>query len=293
MTSGQEKIYEMATERIIAELEKGIIPWQKPWTGSRTGAYNYISGRPYCLLNQFMLKHQDGYVTFNQAKKAGGHVKKGAKSEIVFEWIVRSYQKRDENGDPMTDEDGSPVMFKKISLTYDKVFWIGDCEGLPVKAEKEEKKLDPVEAAENIIADYVQRSGVKFHNDSPSNEAFYAPGLDSVTVPTISQYKNVGEYYSTTFHELTHSTGHKSRLNRFEQNGASAAFGSETYSKEELVAELGAATLVNYVGLENEKSFRNSAAYIQSWLKVLKNDKKFIISASAKAEKAVALILNK
>lgn len=292
MTSGQEKIYEMATERIIAELEKGIIPWQKPWTGARTGAYNYITGRTYCLMNQFMLNHKDGYVTFNQAKKAGGHVKKGAKSEIVFEWIVKSYQKKDENGDPMTDEDGNPVMYKRISLTYDKVFWIGDCEGLPVK-ERNEEQLDPVEAAENIIADYVQRSGVKFHNDSPSNEAFYAPGLDSVTVPMISQYKNVGEYYSTTFHELTHSTGHKSRLNRFEENGASAAFGSETYSKEELVAELGAATLVNFVGLENEKSFRNSAAYIQSWLKVLKNDKKFIISTSAKAEKAVALILNK
>lgn len=292
MTSGQEKIYEMATERIIAELEKGIIPWQKPWTGARTGAYNYITGRTYCLMNQFMLNHKDGYVTFNQAKKAGGHVKKGAKSEIVFEWIVKSYQKKDENGDPMTDENGNPVMYKRISLTYDKVFWIGDCEGLPVK-ERNEEQLDPVEAAENIIADYVQRSGVKFHNDSPSNEAFYAPGLDSVTVPMISQYKNVGEYYSTTFHELTHSTGHKSRLDRFEENGLSAAFGSETYSKEELVAELGAATLVNYCGLENEKSFRNSAAYIQSWLKVLKNDKKFIISASAKAEKAVALILNK
>lgn len=292
MTSGQEKIYEMATERIIAELEKGIIPWQKPWTGARTGAYNYITGRTYCLMNQFMLNHKDGYVTFNQAKKAGGHVKKGAKSEIVFEWIVKSYQKKDENGDPMTDENGNPVMYKRISLTYDKVFWIGDCEELPVK-ERNEEQLDPVEAAENIIADYVQRSGVKFHNDSPSNEAFYAPGLDSVTVPMISQYKNVGEYYSTTFHELTHSTGHKSRLDRFEENGLSAAFGSETYSKEELVAELGAATLVNYCGLENEKSFRNSAAYIQSWLKVLKNDKKFIISASAKAEKAVALILNK
>lgn len=292
MTAGQEKVFEMATERIIAELEKGIIPWQKPWGGCKEGAYNYKSGRVYGMLNQWLLLHRDGYVTFNQCKALGGKVKKGAKAEVVFEWFVKSFQKKDENGNPAVDEDGKPIVFKKFSLTYDRVFWIGDCEGLPEKEHEVRNEADPVEEAEAIIADYVKRSGVRFQNDEPSNEAFYSPFFDKVVVPMLSQYEHVEEYYSTAFHEFTHSTGHKKRLNRFADNEV-AAFGGETYSKEELVAELGAATLVNYCGIESEKSFRNSAAYIQSWLKALKNDKKLIVSASSRAEKAVNLILNR
>ena len=104
------------------------------------------------------------------------------------------------------------------------------------------------------------------------------------------QYSIINEYYSTTYHELIHSTGHKNRLNRL-QTGAIAAFGSEEYSKEELVAEIGSATIMNMLGIETTKTFRNSAAYIQSWLKVLRSDNKFIVSASSKAEKAVKYIL--
>ncbi len=105
------------------------------------------------------------------------------------------------------------------------------------------------------------------------------------------QYKHINEYYSTTFHELTHSTGHKNRLDRL-HTGADAAFGSETYSKEELVAEIGSASFMNLLGIETVRTFRNSAAYIQSWLKVLKSDNKFIVSASSKAEKAVNYIVS-
>lgn len=285
------KVYEMVTERIVKELEQGIIPWQKPWSGCKSGAFNYKSGRTYCLMNQFILRHRDGYLTFNQCKAMGGKVKKGAKAEVVFEWIVKNYQRKDEQGQPMVDEDGKPVMFKKISLTYDKVFWIGDCEGLPEKEREEQEVLQPIEAAEDIIYDYVKRSGVRFIAEA-SDRAYYSPIQDKVVVPDITQYKIVEEFYSTAFHELTHSTGHKSRLNRFEDE-KSAAFGSEVYSKEELVAELGAATLVNYIGLESEKSFRNSAAYIQGWLTRLQDDPKFIVSASARAEKAVDMILDR
>ena len=104
----------------------------------------------------------------------------------------------------------------------------------------------------------------------------------------MSQFAETAEYYSTAFHEMVHSTGHSNRLNRLTQT---AHFGNEEYSKEELVAEIGASALVNQAGLETEKSFRNSTAYVQSWLNVLKNDKRFIVSASGKAEKAVELIL--
>jgi antirestriction protein ArdC len=124
------------------------------------------------------------------------------------------------------------------------------------------------------------------------NRAFYRPSEDAIHLPLMEQFSKQAEYYSVAFHESVHSTGHKSRLNRFEDE-KSAAFGSEVYSKEELVAELGAATLVNFLGLETEKSFRNSAAYIQNWLKVLKDDPKFIVSASARAEKAVDMILDR
>lgn len=104
------------------------------------------------------------------------------------------------------------------------------------------------------------------------------------------QYKLINEYYSTTFHELTHSTGHKNRLDRL-KSGQNAAFGSENYSKEELVAEIGSASIMNLLGIETKKTFRNSAAYIQNWLQVLKNDSKFIVSAAGRAEKAVNYIM--
>ncbi|MCD7817944.1 MAG: antirestriction protein, partial [Lachnospiraceae bacterium] len=138
-------------------------------------------------------------------------------------------------------------------------------------------------------SEYVSRTGIDF-KECASNQAFYSPMQDKVVVPMKSQFQNIEEYYSTTFHELTHSTGHASRLDRF-TDGRAAAFGSETYSKEELVAEIGSANILNRLGIETEKSFKNSAAYIQSWLRVLKNDNKFIVSAASKAEKAVEYIM--
>lgn len=126
-------------------------------------------------------------------------------------------------------------------------------------------------------------------NHEAGGRAFYNPSADAVTLPLMDQFFEVSEYYSTAFHELTHSTGHTSRLNRLSKT---AHFGNEEYSKEELVAEIGAAALVNHVGLETPSSFRNSAAYVQSWLKALSNDKRMIVSAAGQAEKAVRLILN-
>jgi len=116
------------------------------------------------------------------------------------------------------------------------------------------------------------------------------PLIDTVVVPLKEQYSNISEYYSTTFHELVHSSGSKNRLNRLETSNL-ASFGSETYSKEELVAEIGSASILNYLGIETKGTFQNSASYIESWLQVLRNDNKFIVSASSKAEKAVNYIL--
>ena len=173
-------------------------------------------------------------------------------------------------------------------LRYYNVFHIDQCEGLNAKHMPElPATAKPDETAENMIAAYAQRSGVTIKHQE-SDRAFYRPSNDTVVLPLLAQCAETSEYYSTAFHELTHSTGHSTRLNRLEKT---AYFGSEAYSKEELIAEIGASALVNHAGLETSASFRNSAAYIQNWLKVLRDDKRFIVSASGKAEKAVNLIL--
>lgn len=147
--------------------------------------------------------------------------------------------------------------------------------------------LKPDDRAEKILQDYIGRSGVTLKRQ-PSDRAYYSPAQDMIVVPEIAQFSDVAEYYSCAFHESVHSTSHPSRLNR---NTDVARFGSESYSKEELVAELGAAYLVNAAGLEAPSAFKNSAAYIQGWLAALKDDKRFIVSAAGKAEKAVRMIM--
>ena len=118
---------------------------------------------------------------------------------------------------------------------------------------------------------------------------FYRPSTDEIVLPLRKQFVSTAEYYSTVFHEISHSTGHPSRLNRLNR---AAFFGTEEYSKEELCAEITSAALVNHCGMESTSSFRNNTAYIQNWLSVLQGDKRFIVSAAGKAEKAVNLILN-
>lgn len=278
-------ICNMVSDRIIEQLNKGIIPWQKPWFTVGKGAISHSSGRPYSLLNQLMLDPGE-YATFNQIKAEGGKVKKGAKSHPVVFW--KMFQKED------TDENGEKVVKNIPVLKYYSVFNIEtECEGMCRKyPEGVQVDNDPIADAESIIANYETAEGIAINRVLESDLAFYSPSGDYITVPHINQYKVVEEYYSTLFHEMTHSTGHKSRLNRFTGSAACAAFGSEEYSKEELTAEIGAAALVNHCGIESEKSFVNSAAYVQSWLRALKNDKTMIIAAAGKAEKAVEYILN-
>ena len=271
-------IYEAITNRIIEELEKGQIPWQKPWV-SAGSCVSYATGKPYSLLNQILLGRAGEYATFQQIQKAGGRVRKGEKSRMVVFW------KWIEQKDEETEE------VKKIPfLRYFNVFHLDDTEGIKAKHTKELPNIaEPSAEADRIITDYLNRSGVKLSHEE-GNQAYYQPSTDRIVLPLREQFTSTAEYYSTAFHELTHSTGHSSRLDRLTKL---AAFGSEEYSKEELVAEIGAATLNNAAGLETSASFRNSAAYVQNWLTALQNDKRLIVSASGKAEKAVDLILNK
>ena len=149
--------------------------------------------------------------------------------------------------------------------------------------------IEPIAEAERIKEAYKEREHIQI-KEVISNEAFYSPAGDYIQVPCKEQYTVANEFYSTLFHEMVHSTGYKTRLDRL-TTGVAAMFGSETYSKEELVAELGSAIILNQLGIETPQTFKNSAAYIQNWLQVLKNDNKFIVSAASKAEKAVNYIM--
>jgi len=269
-------IYAEITNRIIDQMEQGTIPWQKPWVASGS-CVSYATGKPYSLLNQMLLGRPGEYATFKQVQAAGGYVKKGAKASMVVFWKW------------LEQEDEETGEKKEIPfLRYYNVFHIDQCEGLkPRHAEPFPQTANADQKAETIICDYLKASGVKLEH-MEGDRAFYRPSTDSITLPLLAQFKETAEYYSTAFHELIHSTGHAKRLNRI---AATAFFGSEAYSKEELVAEIGASALVNASGLETAESFRNNSAYVQNWLQVLKSDKRFIVSASGKAEKAVALIL--
>ena len=273
-------IYAAITDRIIAQMDQGIIPWQKPWISSGK-AISHATGKPYSLLNQMLLGRPGEYITFRQCQEAGGKVKKGEKSSLVcfWKWIEQ--------------EEGETGETKEVPfLRYYNVFHIDQCEGITAKHTQENTFPDgasTVENAQNIIYDYLGRTGVKLLHQE-GDRAFYSPSTDEIILPIRKQFVSTAEYYSTVFHELAHSTGHPSRLNRLDKV---VAFGSDVYSKEELVAEIGAAALVNHCGLESPTSFSNNAAYIQNWLSVLKGDKRLIVSAAGKAEKAVNLILNK
>ena len=286
----KSNLYAQVTEQIVKQLENGIVPWQKPWTcNGILGCISHTNGKPYSLLNQWLLENRAGeWLTYKQIQAEGGCVKAGEKAHIVVFWkyLDKIEKVMDENGNEVEEIVGRIPYLKSYP-----VFHIDQTEGIVAKYEvkQDENQNEPIESAEKVAGEYISREGLKFESVQ-SDRAFYRPSTDSVTIPMIAQFKVVEEYYSTLFHELTHSTGHAKRLNR---DGVAKVnfFGDEGYSKEELVAEIGAAFICQTLGLDCTKAFDNSVAYIQSWLKVLKNDTKMIVAAAAKAEQAVKFIL--
>lgn len=287
-----QKIYDMITERVINQIQDAIIaaengntrviaPWNKPWfdTGTPT---NLVSKKAYRGINVFLLSML-GYVSpyflsFNQAKKMGGTVKKGEKGfpVIFWKWV-----------EVTEDEDGNKLAkAKKIPfLRYYTVFNVDQIDGIENKVPTiEARQFNPIQDAEKIIANMPNRPEIN-HKEA---RAYYTPALDSVNMPKPELFKSEPEYYSTCFHELVHSTGHASRLNRPEVMDGNR-FGSHAYSLEELVAEMGTVFLCNEIGLESP--FNNSLAYLKSWLGKLKDDTKMLITAAGKAQKASDYIL--
>lgn len=274
-------VYELITNRIIEELEKGVIPWQKPWSGGTGNAKNLISKKPYQGINQIMTSLQafesEYWLTFNQCKKLGGSVKKGSKSTMVIFW---KFLEKDNLSTGKKD--------KIPMLRYYRVFNATQTEGIdyPVQ-DLEPKQNNPIESCQKIINEMPLGMPKVLHEEQ---RAFYRPSSDHINLPRMETFTGSNEYYSTYFHELVHSTGHTKRLNREGVTG-SINFGSNCYSKEELVAEIGASFLNGEAGILNHV-IDNSTAYINSWLNKLRNDKKLIITASGQAQKAVNYLLN-
>ena len=272
-------ICEMVAERIIEQLKQGVVPWQKPWV--ERYAVSHDTGKEYSLLNQMLLGEAGEYITFKQCEAEKGKVKKGAKSRIVVYWNMI---KKEE------EKDGEIKVKTVPILKYYRVFNVNDCEGIEHKFLKEGsvREHDSIKEAEDIVEGYKARNnGLKvFEVDSES--AYYSASKDRIVVPKREQFRAIGEFYSTLFHEMVHSTGHESRLNRLNKT-ESFGFGSDEYGKEELVAECGAAMLSNMCGITD--AFDNSVAYIGGWIKAISEKPEIVVTAAGKAEKAVGFIM--
>jgi len=264
--SHHSSVYSIVTEQILRQLESGVAPWRKPWRTEPP--CNLVSGKEYRGINPFLLASQ-GYgsrywLTFNQANKLGGH--------IGEEKTIR-------------DAEGNTRKEKPFLLRYYRVFNVEQTEGIADKlalgnAAPRVASIDQCEAIVNGMPNAPRTE--------QSSRAWYRPSTDTVGMPSKSLFNSSEEYYSTLFHELSHSTGHASRVGR-EGIEDIAAFGSESYSKEELIAEMGAAMLCGVTGI-SPATIPNSAAYLQGWINRLRGDNKLLVSAASQAQKAADYI---
>lgn len=287
-------VYEIVTEKVIEALDKGVVPWQRPWRVSGMAPANLNSKRAYRGINTFLLSISamslpnatPWWMTFKGAQELGGSVKKGEKGTFIVFWKKTEYKKTNE-------ETGDEELKKGMMLRYYYVFNLCQTEGIDEKKipkAVEQPEVDIVERAEEIVKSYPMKviapPAIRY---VPQDRAYYTPASDTVVMPSRKQFNSTAALYSVLFHELTHSTGHKDRLDRFKEG--SLSFGSETYAAEELVAEMGAAFLCAEAGIEPE--YTNAAAYIANWKQKLKDDGKLVVYAAARAQKAADFVMGR
>ena len=289
--SSKRDVYDVITARIMELLDKGIVPWRKPWRGGRAGKpKNLASGKDYRGVNTFLL-HCAGmaggydspyWLTFNQAKERGGNVRKGEHGMPVVFWNWLEREKTDsQTGEAKTEE----IPF----LRYYTVFNVEQCDGIDCpKPDTQSVPLDfqPIAECETVVEGFTDKPGIEHDG---AGRAFYRPSDDTVHMPESGRFDSAQAYYATLFHELAHSTGHGSRLGRTKDQ-KQAAFGSTDYGKEELVAEMGAAFLCGHCGIDGA-TIENAAAYIDGWRRAIRQDKKLVVHAAAQAQKAADYIL--
>jgi len=288
------KIYEYVTDRIVKRLEDAIkngtdFCWMQPWN-SFTTPKNFISKKAYKGINLVLLQNTGFYVTYNQLtdlreKYPFLKLKKGYKKEMVVYWLFKETKAK-------TDEDGEECEENSKTRKYAKPFYyyvinqkyIEGFEQIIPNEYKPREFVEVYEKAENIIDKYKEIVPIKLKD---ANRAFYTPTKDYIVAPPKECYSNQAEFFSSIFHEMIHSTGHKSRLNRELGN----EYGSEKYSKEELVAEIGSQFLLSECDISSESCFNNSLAYLQGWMNSIKEDPALITFAAQRAQKAVRYVL--
>jgi antirestriction protein ArdC len=280
-------LYAEITKQVVEMLEKGVVPWRSPILGRMSAGHpkNLQSGKQYRGINVFLLAftayakgfESSYWLTYKQAKERGGQVKKGEKSSMVVFW--KQYEAEDRKTDEPTK---IPV------LRYFNVFNAAQCDGLEVPDAAKFEPLDfqPIDACEAICSGYRDGPLVK-HGGS---RAAYSPSEDLIYMPEPTRFTTSDEYYSTRFHEMAHSTGHSTRLDR-KLDTDMKPFGSPDYGKEELIAEMTAAFLCGHAKVSPTVIY-NQAAYVQGWIKTIKGDNKLVIAAASAAQKAGDWILN-
>ena len=302
-----DNICKKVTDRIIGFLDEGVVPWQKPWKGGRANAPRSVSTNKIYRGTNLGILSSAGYespwwLTFGQAKKLGGQVRKGERSFPVVYWKFHPEEDCDGYwgstsgcvGDTCGKCKGTGRYKPLPSLFSFNVFNANQCEGLPekyypvIEDEDDVRDFNPVEACEEIIANYPNPPEI-FHDQS--DRCFYRPSSDEVHMVKPERFVSDEEYYSTFFHELIHSTGHKTREAREGVTGFNF-FGSHEYSKEELVAELGSTYLCAIAGIDRSSVIKNSASYISSWKSKLEENTDWIVWAGTRASKACDHILD-
>ena len=275
-------VYQIVTEKIISMLERGTVPWKRPWATSSGMPKNLVSKKDYRGINVFLLGCQQYsspyWLTYKQAAEKGGFVKQGEKSSMAV--FFKMLDKREEEA---ADATGKIPM-----LRYYNLFNLEQCEGISSPTiEIPTYEFTPVERAEQIINGYKDRPEIHYGG----NRCFYRPSEDRVQMAHEYTFEKSENFYQVLLHELAHSTGSKHRLARKEVM-EKAAFGSDPYASEELVADLCSSFLCAHAGISNE-TIELSASYIDGWLSVLRKDKRMIISAASKAQAAADWILGR
>ena len=281
-------LYAQVTARILAELEKGALPWVKPWraTAGHNVPCNAVTNRPYSGTNVVLLWIADNngwptprFLTFKQAKEAGGHVRAGEHgTRVVFMKRLVVKDKRPKAGE---DDVRQVPMLREYT-----VFNVAQCDGLPdriVNGPKVER-FSNTDTRDPLADDYLAATGADIREGH--GQAMYVPSMDFIGMPKFADFKNADNFYNTTFHELTHWTAHKDRCAR----NLEGRFGDQKYAAEELVAELGAAFQSAEFGFDGDV---RDAGYIAHWIKLLKGDNKAFFTAASAAQKAVDFLRGK
>jgi antirestriction protein ArdC len=276
--------YADITARILSDLEQGCAPWVKPWsaTPGRNVPHNAATGRPYSGCNVVLLWLSQGrfasprFLTFKQAKDLGGNVRKGEHGFTVY--FVKQMV-----GKPKDDPEGDPRRFTMLKAYT--VFNVDQCENLPERitnpAPVKPRNTDERDAT---IDEFLAHTGATIREGH--GEAYYAPGVDFISMPAFEAFKSGAHFYNVNFHELGHWTGHKDRLAR----DFSGRFGDQAYAAEELVAELTAAFLCAEFDVDGEL---RHAGYIATWIRLLKDEPKAFMTAASKAQAAADFLRRK